>query len=235
MDKKLRVLIVDDEPIAQGILETFLQKIPELELAAKCKNALDAFSFLSKQKVDLMLLDINMPEISGIELLKTLKDPPQVIFTTAYSKFALESYELNAIDYLLKPIPFQRFSTAIQKFLQYNNNDQDSQAAKLIFAKSGNKLIRIDLAELLFLEGLKDYVKLYTSTGNIVVHSTMKNMEEQLSPYNNFIRVQKSYIINLKYVSEVNGNNIKIKEKEIAIGNTYKEEVMKYLNSYKIV
>jgi len=113
--KKIRTLIVDDEPIAQEILETYVAKIPELELAGKCKNALEAFSILNKGETDLMLLDINMPEISGMDFLKSLKNPPLVIFTTAYSEFAIESYELNAVDYLLKPISFDRFLRAIDK------------------------------------------------------------------------------------------------------------------------
>jgi DNA-binding LytR/AlgR family response regulator len=241
----LQVLIVDDEPLARGIIESYVEKVPELKLVASCKNALEAFSILSKHSVDLVLLDINMPEINGIELLKTLKNPPMVIFTTAYPEFAVASYDLNAIDYLLKPVPFERFLKAIDKLsATLQNNKQNganvvvqpiNKEDDILFVKSEGKLVKIDLDKLIFVEGLKDYLKLWMETGKLVVHSTMKNMEEQLAKRPNFVRVNKSYIINMKYVNEVDGNSIRLKDQLITIGNTYRDEVQKLFNKYKLL
>jgi len=243
--KRIRTLIVDDEPIAQDILETYISKIPELELAGKCKNALEAFSFLNKGETDLMLLDINMPEISGMDFLKSLKNPPHVIFTTAYSEFAIESYDQSAIDYLLKPISFERFLKAIDKAnkiinpvgteMQPSSNILSDNQPNLMFVKSEGKLIKIDLSQLWLVEGLKDYVQLWLEEGKVIVHTTMKNIEELLNNNSNFMRVHKSHIINIRFISEVWGNSIKIKNQNIIIGNTYKEEVDKVLDSYKLL
>lgn len=239
---RIRTLIVDDEPLAQEILEVYLAKLPEIELVAKCRNALEAFQVISKEPVDLLLLDINMPEISGIDLIKTLKDPPKVIFTTAYSEFALESYELNAVDYLLKPIPFDRFLKAIAKVKELISTSTKTSVSStdkntvdnLMFVKAEGKLIRINLSQVWFIEGLKDYIRLWTDTGKIVVHSTMKNFEENLAMHKNFLRVHKSYIVNMEFISEIDGNMIKVKEQAIALGSTYKDEVLKILNSYRL-
>ena len=167
----IKVLIVDDEPLAQDLLESYLLKMPGFVITGKCKNALEAFSVISKQPVDLMLLDINMPEISGMDFLKTLKNPPKVIFTTAYSQYAVESYDLNAVDYLLKPITFDRFIKAIHKLTTElpasNSNESRSQKSSMsdkdiLFVKSDGKMIKIDLAQLCIVEGLKNYVRLWT-------------------------------------------------------------------------
>ena len=240
---QIRTLIVDDEPIAQDILETFIGRIPGLQLVQKCRNALEAFQVISSQQVDLVLLDINMPEITGINFLKTLKDPPCVIFTTAYSEFAVESYELNAVDYLLKPISFERFLQAINKAVAViaakNNTTSKAPSTgdtnELMFVKAEGKLVKIDLTRLWFVEGLKDYVRLWTDEGKILVHSTMKNFEESLSRYSNFIRVHKSYIINVKFISEIDGNTVYIKGQSVVIGSTYKDEVTKMLDGYRLL
>lgn len=242
--QRMKTLIVDDEPIAQDILETYINKLPDLELVGKCRNALEAFQILSRQKIDILLLDINMPEITGIDFLKTLKDPPKVIFTTAYSEYAIESYELNAIDYLLKPVAFERFMKAINKAtdaIQKTTQPAEIKTAaspivdNLMFVKAEGKLIRIDLSQLWFVEGLKDYIRLWTEQGKIIVHSTMKNFEDNLAQYSNFVRVHKSFLVNIEYISEVDGNSIRIKGQSITIGNTYKEEIHKLLNNYKLL
>jgi DNA-binding LytR/AlgR family response regulator len=243
MSKPVRVLIVDDEPIARDIMETYVQKLPELQLVGTCKNALEAFQSVSKNDVDLLLLDINMPEINGMDFLKTLKNPPLVIFTTAYAEYAIESYELNAVDYLLKPVPFERFMKGVNKAIDILRADtkvvpvQNNTAHidNLMFVKAEGKLVRIDLAELWFVEGLKDYVRLWTEKGKIIVHSTMKNFEEQLSAYAHFVRIHKSYIVNVKYITEVEGNSVRIKDQLITIGNTYRDEIYTMLNKYKLL
>lgn len=235
----MQVLIVDDEPLAQDILESYIRKIPSLSLAGMCNNALEAFSLLNTTPVDLMLLDINMPEISGLDFLKMLKAPPPVIFTTAYSEFAVLSYELDATDYLVKPIPFDRFLKAIQKV-----QERKTQAAPatttgnevpVLFVRTEGKLVKIDLEKLWLIEALKDYVRLWTEHGNIVVHSTMKNIEEQLAARPGFIRVSKSYIVNFRYITEVDGNIIRIKNQIITIGNTYRDTVHEVFNNYRLL
>lgn len=245
--EKVQVLIVDDEPLAQGILESYFGKLSGFEIAGKCRNALEAFSFLSKHTIDVMMLDINMPEINGIEFLKTIKEPPHVIFTTAHSEFAVESYEHNAIDYLIKPISFERFMKGVNKLLEVIQSEKKTSAAEppvpapvpdqadnIIFVKSNGKLIKVDLNELCFVEGLRDYVCLWTEKQKIVVHGTMKHFEELLSRYPFFLRIHKSYIINLNYITEVDGNCIRIRDQSITIGNTYREEINRLFDKYRL-
>lgn len=246
--EKIRTVIVEDEPIAQEILAAYISKIPALQLIGKCKNGLEAFSLLSREKVDLLLLDINMPEINGLDFLKTLRNPPLVIFTTAYPEFAVESYEQNAIDYLLKPISFERFLKAINKVTEviniknFNIQENENQVAlttkkadNLIFVKSEGKLVKIDLTDLCFVEGLKDYIQLWTGQGRIIVHSTMKNIEEQLASYSNFVRINKSYIINLKFLKEIDGNMVLINDQKLPIGSTYRDSVQQLLQNYRFL
>jgi len=241
--KPIKVLIVDDEPIARDIMETYVQKLPELQLAGSCKNALEAFRFISQQEIDLLLLDINMPEITGMDFLRTLKNPPLVIFTTAYAEYAIESYELNAVDYLLKPVSFERFMKGINKAADIVRSDAKvvavqnttAQVDNLMFVKAEGKLVRLDLAELWFAEGLKDYVRLWTEKGKIIVHSTMKNFEEQLAAYPYFMRIHKSYIVNIKYIAEVDGNCVRVKDQMLTIGNTYRDDTFTMLNKYKLL
>lgn len=237
------VLIVDDEPIACEILEQHLNKMGGYKIAGKCKNVLEAFSILNQQKVDILLLDINLPEISGIDFLKSLKNPPLVIFTTAYSEFALQSYDLDAVDFLLKPISFPRFIKAMNKAAGILNPPQTGipdNASKdpnqeIMFVRSGGKWIRIDLSRLWFVEGLKDYIRLWIDEGRITVHSTMGNFEEQLLAYKRFVRVHKSYIVNMDYILELDGNSIKIKDQLIGIGQTYRQQVQKVFEAYKFL
>jgi len=232
----MKVLIVDDEPIAQDILETYITAMSGLQLVGKCRNALEAFSAINKQQVDLLLLDINMPEVLGVDFVRSLKTPPLVIFTTAYTEYAIESYELNAVDYLLKPISFERFQKAIQKAIDATQQVvAEKPTDNTVFIKADNKLVRIDLNQLLYAESLRDYIQLYTTNGKMLIHCTMKSLEETLAPYANFLRVQKSYIVNVACITEVDGNTIRIKEHSISIGNTYKEHVLAVLNKHRLV
>lgn len=234
---KLRVLIVDDEPIARDILESYIQKLPQLQLTGTCKNAPEAIPFIGRGEVDLLLLDIDMPEITGIEFVKMMRQLPWLIFTTAYSSYAVESYELNAVDYLLKPISFDRFSIAVDKVLSLKRLTSAGGAKNdaHIFVKTDGRLVKIDLADLWMVEGLKDYVKLHLKTGKLVIHSTMKNIEDSLAGYDAFVRVHKSYIINMQYVSEVDGNTIYVNNHPISIGSTYKADVLQALKQYKLL
>lgn len=234
----MQVLIVDDEPLAQEILETYIAKTPGLELAGKCSNALEAFALLARQPVDLMLLDINMPELSGLEFLRALKQAPPTIFTTAYSEFALAGYELDIVDYLLKPIPFERFLKAVQKVQALNTVAPpvtDLQQPDILFVRAEGRLIRIDLRELALVEGLKDYVRLWMGNTKLVVHTTMKGIEESLRTHPMFLRISKSYVVNLAHVTEIEGNSISVKGQQLTIGATYKEQVMEMVNRFKLL
>ncbi len=242
-ERNIQVAIVDDEPLACDVLETYVSKMQGFELAGKCKNALEAFHLLNRVSIDILLLDINMPEISGMDFLRSLKNPPLVIFTTAYSEYAVESYELNAVDYLLKPVSFDRFLRAINKANELLSSIQNTAQIiiteikndRMLFVRSEGKWIKIDLGKLWFVEGLKDYVRLWTDEGRITVHSTMKSFEEQLSSYTNFIRVQKSFIVNMEFISEMDGNMLLIKDQKISIGSTYRDEINKLFNAFKFL
>lgn len=235
-----RVLIVDDEHLAQDILERYILKIPELEVCGKCKNVIEAYKNMQQEKPDLILLDINMPEISGIEFLKGLIDKPFVIFTTAYAEYALDGFDLNAVDYLLKPFSFARFLQAVQKFIAQaqatsNLQNQSEQATeKAVFLKSNGKFIRIFLRDLCFVEGLNDYVRIWTISKKIIVYTKMKNLEAQLTPYAEFKRINKSYIVNLNFIEEVEGNFVRINGQEITIGNTFRTEVSEWIQNNRL-
>jgi DNA-binding LytR/AlgR family response regulator len=234
----MNVLIVDDEPLALELLEYYIRKLPELTLTGKCLNALEAFSMLNKYPIDVIFLDINMPEISGMDFLKMLKDPPRIIFTTAYTQYAAESYNFNAVDYLLKPITFERFMKAVNKLHHSPASNADSSGTNdsdILFVQSEGKMIKIVLSELYIIEGYKNYIRLWTDGGKIVVHNTMKKFEEYLERDQRFLRIHKSYIINTAFVSEINGGYLKVKEEVVPIGNTYRDVVLNKFEKYKIV
>ena len=235
----IRTLIVDDEPLARELLESYLLKLPGFQIVGMCANAMEAFVILSKQPVDLMLLDINMPELSGMDLLKSLKDPPKVIFTTAYDAYAVESYEYKAVDYLLKPITFSRFMKAIHKLEEavqpVPSLSSATLADNILFVKSEGKMVRVNPDEIWFIEGYKNYVRLWSSGEKLLLHNTMKNMEEWFGPNPFFIRISKSYIVNLKFVSEIDGNCVRVGTEALAIGTTYRDEVKKVFEKYQLL
>lgn len=232
---RLSVIIVDDEPIARDILELYCGKIPGILLVATCANAFEATEILQRERIDLMFLDINMPELSGMQFLKSLNQPPEVIFTTAYSEYAVESYELNALDYLVKPIHFDRFFTAIHKSSKLKRPDLPDTAKSgdtSIFVKSEGKLVRFHPNDLLYVEGLKDYVKFCLEDRKIIVHGTLKKSEEYLMNTTDiFIRVHKSYIINTSRIKEIASSEIVLTSRNgdisIPFGQTYAEELEK--------
>lgn len=233
------MLIADDEPLARELLESYLEKLPQYRLAASCANALEAFAVLSRGPVDLLLLDINMPEISGTDFLKSLKRPPKVIFTTAYAEYAVESYELDAVDYLLKPITFTRFLKALQKMEEASAPAAGAIPAaagsEVLFVRSEGKMLRVSPDEIRLVEGYGNYTRLWTANDKIVLHGTLKSMEEQLQRYPLFIRISKSYIVNLKFVTEVDGNCVRVSGEALAVGATYREDVRKVLERYQLL
>jgi len=223
---EISCLIVDDEVLAQDVLEKYILATPSLKLAGKCDNAIDAIAFLHNNKVDLMFLDLNMPEMGGLDMLSTLSRPPKVIFTTAYSEYALESYEYGAVDYLLKPIKFERFMKAVNKLAEQFPvavPDEPSQERNSlsIFIKEDQITYQLNTGIILFIEAYGNYLKVHTTGKTYVTRETMQEMLSQL-PEEEFIRVHKSFIVALSHIESIMGNRIFIKEHEIAVGETYK-------------
>lgn len=235
----MKVIIVDDEPLAQEVLSTYVQKFPQLELVAQCSNAVEAGAVLREESIDLMFLDIEMPQISGIDFLKTLAQRPNVILTTAYSEYAMDGYELNVVDYLLKPIAFDRFAKAVNKALAQgaSNNTEtkttEEKRADYIFVKADKKLIKVRFDDISYIEGLKDYVILHTPEGRIVTLQTMKSLEAKL-PSTIFMRVHRSYIVNLSNVCIIEGNTIQMGKKIIPIGKNYKDLLLEVVNKNRL-
>lgn len=233
----MKCLIVDDEPLAQQVLEDFIAKVPFLELAGKCSGALQAVDFMQHHPVDLIFLDINMPVVNGIEMITSLPVKPLFILTTAYSEYALQGYAINATDYLLKPIPFERFMAAVNKAYELftlrnqtkseNTGVQKADETEYIFIRADYQTIRINLKDILYIEGLKDYVRIHMSTRKpVMTLQTMKNMAEML-PARQFVRVHKSFIVNLVNIDAVERNSVLIGDKRIPVGDGYKDELMK--------
>jgi DNA-binding LytR/AlgR family response regulator len=226
----LKCIIVEDEVLAQDVLKSHLARLGSLELAGTYRNALEAEAALSSREIDIMFLDIRLPGMTGLQFLSGLKDSPLVVLTTAYAEYALESYEFNVIDYLLKPISFERFSRAVGKIL---DNRLFSAAAKEgdpfsddhIFIRSNSKFFRVNFSEILFIEGSRDYLKIHTPDYSLITHQTMNDLEKSL-PSRQFIRVHKSYIVALRHIRSIYGNSIELGKTTIPIGVSYKDSVM---------
>ena len=235
----IKAIIVDDEPLALDVLETYIEKMPELTLVAKCENAIEANEALKNNDIDLMFLDIQMPQITGVEFLKSLNNPPAVIFTTAYPDYAVEGFELNAVDYLLKPISLDRFMKAVNKVSEkIGKKSGDSSApvemeGDFFFVKADKKLIKVDFDDIIYIEGLKDYVIIRQETGRVITLQTMKSLETKL-PDTIFKRVHRSYIVNINKINAVVGNMLEVTEKgqtkHIPIGKNYREDLLNIIN-----
>lgn len=235
---KMRYLIVDDEPLARRVLEKHAALVPYLEPAGECSNALQAMDVLHSRSVDLMFLDINMPKLSGIDFLKTLTNPPLVVITTAYPEFALQGYELNVFDYLVKPVSFERFLKAVEKARYARQNLLRSEAAApsvkpeetFVFIKSSKRTYKVNLGSILYIEALGDYVKVFTEDKMIVTYQSLKNIETLLPPAS-FPRIHKSFIIALSKVELIEGNQVRIRDRMIPIGTNYKADFEKKILS----
>jgi len=235
---KILCLVVEDEPLSQDVLISYISDIPTLELVQVCKDAIEATDVLRVTHIDLLFLDINLPKISGIRFLKTIASPPMVIFTTAYPEFAVEGFENDAMDYLVKPFSFERFLKAINKVAEKFSLLNDKTAAKVQIpdAPSGFLLLRVDkrvhkvnLFDICYLEANGDYTKVYVSERCLVVHETFKGMVELL-PEAYFIRVHKSFIIPIRRIRYLEGNQVKVDDNLLPIGLVYREELIKRLN-----
>lgn len=244
----LRAIIVDDEPLAQDVLETFIDRLPEtIKLVKKCSNAMEAKEALESEEIDLMFLDIQMPQITGVDFLRSLQNPPMVIFTTAYSEYALDGFELNAVDYLLKPISFDRFVKAVKRAEELydlqNQKDEIPEKDEIetgkdfIFVKSDKKLVRVKYESIIYIEGLKDYVIIRMDKGRVITLQTMKSLEVKL-PSKIFKRVHRSYIVNLDRIHAILGNMIEVIEKNevkhLPVGKNYREELLNIINSNRL-
>ena len=240
----INAIIVDDEPLAQDILETYLSRIPTIDLVAKCDNAFEANEVLKTEDVDLMFLDINMPQLTGTDFLRSLKNPPVTIFTTAYPNFALDGFELNALDYLVKPISTERFLQACNRAVEQVELKQKADAGEVedggpgfFFVKADKKLVRVNMDEIVYIEGLKDYVIIRMPNDRVITLQTMKSLEARL-PSNTFQRVHRSYIVNLKRIEAVQGNSIEVKEKgkttSLPVGKSYRDVLAERIEGFKL-
>jgi DNA-binding LytR/AlgR family response regulator len=216
----IRCIIVDDEPLARQVLERYLAQTPELQLEATCSNALEGFEALGSRQIDLVFLDIKMPKLSGLDLFRSLKNPPAVIFTTAFSEYAVDGFELEALDYLVKPITYERFEKSIKRLLKSHLTEVVAEKDYTYFKVSG-QLVKIMHNELLYAQSIKDYIRLQTSKGSYLTHMTMKYLSELL-PASNFLRVHRSYLINRSYAERIDRNAVMIKGEQIPVGENYR-------------
>jgi DNA-binding LytR/AlgR family response regulator len=225
---KINCIIVDDEPLARKGIKEYVQKIPFLELQGEAGNAFAAAQLLSEKKIDLILLDIQMPEINGVEFIRSLKENVLIIFITAFPEYAIQGYELNVIDYLLKPVSFSRFEKAVMKAKEYfelKNMGAAKNSAGYFFIRCDSKFEKILFSELLFAEALENYVKLHTQTKTFVTYLTFKSVEDYL-PAGEFMRVHKSFIVSLSKIENLDNEEIKIAQYSIPLSRNYRTDVM---------
>lgn len=225
----IKCIIVEDETLAQQVIESHLRNTPQLELVGICNNVIEAKNLLEGNEIDLIFLDIQLPGMTGLNFLRTYPESPMVILTTAYAEYALESYEFNVIDYLLKPISLERFTRAINKLsngrLSTLTAKERENSSDHIFIRSGSKFFKINFSEIVFIESMKDYLRIHTKEHKLVTHQTMSDTEKLLPP-RRFIRVHKSYIVALDHIKSIYGNTIETSQASIPIGSIYKNNVM---------
>ena len=235
MSLKIKCIITDDEPFARKGLQGYVSQIDFLDLRGVCENALELNSLIKQEPVDLLFLDIEMPYMTGIDFLKNLPTPPRVIFTTAYEKYALQGFELEVLDYLLKPIPFDRFLKAANKAFDYFRQQQiPAPSEDYIFVKADSKLEKIQFADILFAEALENYVAIYTREKKIITHLTLKMLQEKL-PASSFIQPHKSYLAAIDKINSIEGNILHIANYQVPISKYQKEEIMEKIVNSKLL
>ena len=235
MAKKIECLIVDDEPVAREIIEGHLNRVNTFNLAGSCKSAIEAFKLISTRSIDLIFLDINMPEISGLSFAKSINREIKIIFTTAYREYAVDGFDLQAVDYLLKPISFERFLQAVNKYLdetasvpQADYGEITVEKSDYFFVRSDRKMVRISFENIRYVESLSDYIKIHLHDKTIVTRETISNIEAKL-PQNEFIRVHRSFIVSVKNIDSFTNECVEINGHEVPISRSYKNEVLKKL------
>lgn len=226
----VKCMIVDDEPYAIEVLKNYIDRIPALHLVATCANAIEAFSLLQDSSIDLVFLDIKMPQLSGTELVRTLEHRPHIIFTTAYREYAFDGFELNVLDFLLKPVSFDRFLKSISKLLKAENTNEPPKEIlqpiqdQFLYLRVDRKMIKIMVADIVYVESLKDYVKIILNNKQIVTKHTITALEAML-PEDQFLRVHRSFIVNSEKVEAITQSHLQIGNKEIPVGPTYKHNL----------
>ena len=228
----LKAIIVDDEPLARKVMQKYCEDFPGIEVFAQCKDALEAMQILQSQPIDLVFLDINMPKISGIDFVKSLSTKPMIIFTTAYPEYAVEGFELEAVDYLVKPIEFERFIKAVNKCMTLKNTATSTPPMETLFIKSDRKLIKLALDDILYVQAYGDYIKIHTPNKTILSKDKLSNIEQSL-PQNTFIKVHRSYIVHLNAIDYLEGKHVKIKDAVIPISDSNMESLMSRLKTSK--
>lgn len=231
-----KCLIIDDEPIAIRVIKKHLSAFTDFEIVAECHNALEAMPLLSKEKIDLVFCDIQMPQISGVDFVRALTHPPKIIFTTAFRDYAFEAFELNVVDYLLKPISFERFAKAINLFLELqvlqNDTRHSPDSAEIkteyIFLKADKKHYKINLCDILYFESLGDYVTVFTLNKKLVTKERISNMAENL-PKDQFLQIHRGYIVSIQKIESVGPGFVEINKKKLPVGRNYKPELNKLL------
>ncbi len=236
MAKSVSCIIVDDEAIAREIIASHLSRIDNIEVVAQCKNAIEAFNFISNAKVDLIFLDINMPEISGIAFAKSINKDIKIIFTTAYRDYAVEGFNLQAVDYLLKPIPFERLLKAVNRYFEVTTQPKDTtteltETNDFIFVRSDRRMLKVDFDAILYIESYSDYIKIHLPESVIVTRETISAIEAKL-PKNRFLRIHRSYIICVSKIQSFTNEHVSINNVILSISRTYKKEVLNQLENY---
>ena len=235
--QKINCIIIDDEPIARQYLGDYVARMPQLQLLATFSRAVDAYGMIESGETDLVFLDIQMPGLTGIEFMHTLQKKPAIVLTTAYSEYALQGYELDVMDYLLKPISFERFARSVAKVISRQTSSPEKKENSVtepmdlpaaprdfIFVKSGYKSVKVNIADILYVEGMKEYVVIYTKTKKYTKLDRMKNIETQLNDQG-FVRIHKSYIVSVRNIDAVFGNTVEINDIQLPIGRSFKEEL----------
>jgi DNA-binding LytR/AlgR family response regulator len=238
----MKCLIVDDEPLARELMESYLQKIEELKLVKSCNNALEAFTILQEQPIDLVFLDIDMPQVTGIELLRSLKEKPRVILTTAYREYAFEAYDLDVVDYMLKPISFERFLRGIGKIKQLKQyissareeHSQTSFEDAYLYLKENRQMVKVFLKDIVYIESLRDYVRVKMKGKEVITYQKISYLEQKL-PQNKFIRIHRSFIVAIDKITSFTPTSVNLEKVEIPIGRNYKIPAMKILTQHHIL
>ena len=235
--QSIRCLIIDDEPPAREIIRRYVQEIPSLQLMGECSNAIQALTILQQQTIDLLFLDIRMPQLNGTDFIKTLKNPPKVIFTTAFSEFALEGYELDVVDYLMKPIRFDRFLKAVNKAYPLNGSSpapktaaasvvEEKKNESFVYFRADRKMVKVMLDDILYIESMKDYIKVFTTQGVIITKQSISSVEAML-PDKLFVRTHRSFIVSINKIKSFTHELVEIDKTDIPIGKLFRNGVMK--------
>lgn len=219
-------LLIDDEPLSRDVLRSYIEEVPDLEIVAECMNAVEATRHLSKSRIDILFLDINMPGLSGISFARSLTLSPLVIFTTAYPEYAVEGFELDATDYLVKPYSFERFLKAVNRALEkLRENHRSGDAEGKVLVRADKKLYALPFADILFIEGQGDYIRIHTPRHKLMVHDTLKNFLESL-PSEGFMRIHKSYVVNLKQIEFIEGNQVFVAQQALPVSPAQRDDLL---------